>query len=138
VKGSGAPVSVSGLCRVLMLCRRRLLTPSRPRETTPLNPPKNPTNSPPPRPAPPRPPPHLVQLLHHLRLLLLPAVPHPEPLLELLRAAEDLGQQEVEQRPELVEVVLEGGAGDEQAVVGAEDADYLRGGSGWVVGWGWC
>jgi hypothetical protein len=69
--------------------------------------------------------PHLVQLLHHLRLLLLAAIPHAEPFLKLLRAVEHLGQQEVEQRPQLVQVVLQRRARDEQAVVGAQQADHL-------------
>jgi len=39
-----------------------------------------------------------------------------KPLLELLARAEDLGQQEVEERPELCEIVLEGRACQQDAV----------------------
>lgn len=67
---------------------------------------------------------HLVQLLHHLGLLLLASITQAEPLLELLCAAEHLRQQEVEQGPQLVQVVLQGGTGDEQAIVGAEHAHH--------------
>lgn len=40
-----------------------------------------------------------------------------KPLLEVVRAVKDLGQEEVEQRPQLVEVVLQGGAGQEQPML---------------------
>jgi hypothetical protein len=38
-----------------------------------------------------------------------------EPALEGLPVPEDLGQQKVQQRPQLLEVVLQGRAGDEKA-----------------------
>lgn len=47
---------------------------------------------------------HLVQLLHDLLLVLV--VRNLEPLVKGLCGAENLGQQEVEQRPQLVQVVL--------------------------------
>jgi hypothetical protein len=72
---------------------------------------------------------HLVQLLHHLVLLLVPV--HGEPLLELVAAAEHLGQQEVQQRPQLMQVVLQRRAGDQEPVAGAQHAQHLqRGGAG--------
>jgi len=68
---------------------------------------------------------HLVQLLHHFCLFLLAPVSQREPLLKLLCAGKDLGQQEIQQRPQLVQVVLQGRAGDEQPVVGTEQAHSL-------------
>ncbi|GIX63107.1 NADH-quinone oxidoreductase subunit L [Babesia caballi] len=45
--------------------------------------------------------------------------------LKLLRGGEDLGEEEVEQRPQLLQVVLQRRAGDQQAVLGPEHADDL-------------
>src|SRR5699024_8806804 len=39
-----------------------------------------------------------------------------EPLIKSLRVAENIGQQEVEERPKFVEVVLQGRSGNQQAV----------------------
>lgn len=67
-------------------------------------------------------PQELVELRDDLRLVLLADL---EPLLELLGRAEDLGEEEVEEGPEFLEVVLEWRARDEHPVVGAHEADDL-------------
>ena len=46
-----------------------------------------------------------------------------EPLVEVVRAVEDLGQEEVEEGPELVEVVLERSPGEQQPVGGLDLPD---------------
>ena len=62
--------------------------------------------------------PHLPPLLLVEFLLAAPpAAFDVEPGLELLQAGEDPGEDEVEQRPELLQVVLEGRARQEQPVV---------------------
>ena len=66
----------------------------------------------------------LMQLLHDLCLVA--ARVAAEPLVEALGAGEDLGQEEVEERPQLVQVVLQRRAGDEEAVGGAEHAHGAR------------
>jgi hypothetical protein len=43
-----------------------------------------------------------------------------EPLIKGLRVAKDVGKEKVEKGPELVQVVLEGGAGDEEPVARVE------------------
>jgi len=45
---------------------------------------------------------------------------------EVFARGEDVGQQKVEQRPELVQVVLHGRASDEQPRVARERAQHLR------------
>lgn len=49
-----------------------------------------------------------------------------EPLVPVLGGLEDVGEDEVQERPELVEVVLERRAGDEEAVLREEGANDLR------------
>ena len=41
-----------------------------------------------------------------------------EPLVEILRTAEDLGQQEIKQSPQFMEVVLQRSAGEQQLPAG--------------------
>ena len=67
---------------------------------------------------------HLVQLRDHLLFDLL--VADVEPLVELLVGREDIGQQEVEQCPQLMQVVLHGRASDEEARVRFKGAEHLR------------
>lgn len=53
---------------------------------------------------------HLVQLLHHLGLGFLVFAAHGKPLVKALCRRKHLWQQKVEQRPQLMEVVLQGRA----------------------------
>lgn len=64
-----------------------------------------------------------MQLLDNLRFFLL--VVEVEPLLKGVRGGKYLRQQEVEQRPQLMKVVLQWRAGDEQPVVGFELAHHF-------------
>ncbi len=64
-----------------------------------------------------------MQLLHN-RLLV--GILRREPFIKGLRVAEDIREQEVEQGPELVKVVLQWCPGNEQSITRVEDADDLR------------
>mmetsp|Transcript_14522 Transcript_14522/g.42533 ORF Transcript_14522/g.42533 Transcript_14522/m.42533 type:complete len:379 (+) Transcript_14522:1826-2962(+) len=58
--------------------------------------------------------------------VLLPVRPgHVEPLVELLGVSKDFGKEEIQQRPQFVEVVLEGSAGDEETELGVHGPHYL-------------
>ena len=65
----------------------------------------------------------LVQLLHHR--LLIRSLPL-EPFVKGLGAAEDVWQEKVEQRPQLVQVVLKRRAGDQEPIPRLEQPDDLR------------
>ena len=56
-----------------------------------------------------------MQFLHDVLLALLTG--YVEPLVELLGITKDFGKEEVEEGPQLVEVVLEGSTGDEDAML---------------------
>lgn len=49
-----------------------------------------------------------------------------EPLVESLGITKNVGKEEVEKRPQLVEVVLQRCTGDEESVSGVEESDNLR------------
>lgn len=65
-----------------------------------------------------------MELLNHLRLRVL--VLDGEPLVECLCRGKHLRQQEVEQRPQLVQVILERRPRDQQPEAGLEHANHLR------------
>ena len=67
-----------------------------------------------------------MQLSNHALLGLRVVHVEVEPLIKLLRVTEDVGKEEVEEGPELVEVVLEGRAGEQEARGGADTANRLR------------
>jgi hypothetical protein len=67
-------------------------------------------------------PQHFVQLANHLLLLVL--VGQIEPLVKVVRRGEHVGQQEVEQRPQLVQIVLQRRAGEQQAIGGVKVAHH--------------
>lgn len=68
----------------------------------------------------------LVQLGDHALLRLHIVNVEVEPLVELLGGREHLGQQEVEQRPELVQVVLQRRACQQQAVLRVQRSNSQR------------
>lgn len=69
---------------------------------------------------------HLVELLYHFLLRLSTGLPLGKPVVKRLSRGKDLRQQEVEQSPQLVQVVLERRASDQQPVVGLEHAHRLQ------------
>mmetsp|Transcript_13968 Transcript_13968/g.34953 ORF Transcript_13968/g.34953 Transcript_13968/m.34953 type:complete len:377 (+) Transcript_13968:1858-2988(+) len=74
---------------------------------------------------------HLVKLRHNLQLRLIRGLSillhpvHVEPLVEGVRVGEHLGEKEVEQRPQLVQVVLQRRSGEKQAIIGVEQSNGL-------------
>lgn len=67
-------------------------------------------------------PQNLMELLHDHVLV---AALRLEPLIERAGVTEHIRQQEIEQGPQFVEVVLQWGSGDEETITGVEDTDNL-------------
>lgn len=77
-----------------------------------------------------------MHLLHQLLLclvgnelfrpLLIFEVAEVEPALEGLPVSKDLGEEEVQQGPQLLEIVLQGGSGDEEARGGGEGLELAE------------
>mmetsp|Transcript_12989 Transcript_12989/g.34537 ORF Transcript_12989/g.34537 Transcript_12989/m.34537 type:complete len:211 (-) Transcript_12989:803-1435(-) len=75
---------------------------------------------------------HLVKLRHNLQLRLIRGLSillhpvHVEPLVEGVRVGEHLGEKEVEQRPQLVQVVLQRRSGEKQLVVRGDGSKFAH------------
>ena len=67
-----------------------------------------------------------MQLLYNLLLRLCTGLPLGKPVVESFCRGKHLWQQEVQQRPQLVQVVLEGRSSNQQPVVGFEHTHCLQ------------
>ena len=76
---------------------------------------------------------NLVQLRDELVLLVGIVNVEIEPIVELFGTRKDIGDQEVEQSPQLVQIILQGSSGQEQTVPCLEGSDGTGEGRGFVL-----